>query len=62
MIRANIEAEIDSLECRIANGLREVVRLQNLINKQCELLNTKDKEVKDLMDKLEDLKEQLNEG
>lgn len=61
MIRANIEAEIDSLECRIANGLKEVVRLQNLINKQCELLNTKDKEVKDLMDRLEDLKEQLND-
>ena len=61
MIRANIDAEIDSLDCKIAQGIREYVRIQNLINKQLDMLNYKQKEIKDLMYKRDELKESLNE-
>ena len=61
MIRANIEAEIDSLLWRIKEKNEQVKKLDNLILKQVERLKEVEKERDDLIYKLNEIKEQLED-
>ena len=61
MIRANIEAEISSLECKIEQKHKEMIKITNLI---CNLADRHTKlaeDINDMVYKLNELRDQLEE-
>lgn len=61
MIRSNIEAEISSIECKIEQKHKEMIKITNLI---CNLADRHTKlstDINDMIYKLNELREQLEE-
>ena len=59
MIKANIIAEIEALECKIEQKKKELDRISNIITKQAKYFQSLDEERKHLIYKRSELLEQL---
>ena len=61
MIKANIIAEIEALECKIEQKRKELVRINNIITKQAKYFQYLDDERNHLIYKRSELLEQLED-
>ena len=61
MIKANIIAEIEALECKIEHKRKELDRINNIITKQAKYFQSLDDERNHLIYKRSELLEQLED-
>lgn len=61
MIKANIIAEIEALDCKIAQKKKELERLSKVIANQAKIFQTLDNERNNLIYKRSELLEQLED-
>lgn len=61
MIRANIEAEISSLECKIEQKHKNMIKITNLICNLADQHTKLSKEINDMCFKIQELRDQLEE-
>lgn len=61
MIRANIEAEISSIECKIEQKIKESMKLFKLIMTLSDRHEKLSKDINDMVYRLNELRDQLEE-